>query len=446
MTISNLIRTTTCPALVPHYQEHLQQKEALWRKKANPHPLESQDYATFEVEKAAKLAKTQAKLKDPLKALQQRVAKMVEKQFLKNGERSLVLGCMHCQNNALFLQTQTPAFTLFPTNLSLQEDHRHEKAVAIDLRSSPDECAELDLGETKAVSLPPCAQISAQGPDFARRDVKGSPCLEDFKFLKGVDKIYAERLPFLEKGASDISAVPFFKRMRALLAQGGILAFDYFPAFQILDHQMHCLDVTYGIQSPAKTSVKGDEIEAFLHRVGNQRFFEGLKEGEAVELAAQAVAAKGAAEEMRKALKAKRDAINSKPKAVLSASEIYISIGGTVFPLAYFARFSPEQLSPEKLLINSIKVKTHPNRSQEERESLTHQISCLQALHVDPSLLSHVHAATKEEFERAVTMLVEKVVFPQLKTLGFDRVSFDLKGQNPENKRPFSRVIYTKKI
>ena len=78
--------------------------------------------------------------------------------------------------------------------------------------------------------------------------------------------------------------------------------------------------------------------------------------------------------------------------------------------------------------------------------SIDYQIDNYRVLNVDPAKLDQIHPTTKAVFDRALTLVAEKVIFPRLRTLQFEKVAFDPNGRNPENNRPYERVIYVKKI
>ena len=83
----------------------------------------------------------------------------------------------------------------------------------------------------------------------------------------------------------------------------------------------------------------------------------------------------------------------------------------------------------------------------DEMLSLQYQMECYRILNVDPSKAEHIHPETKACFDTAMTLLAEKVVFPQLKKLNFEKAApFDPNGKNLENNRPFERVIKVKKM
>ena len=164
-----------------------------------------------------------------------RLADEMEKLFAKKGERTIVFGCMHHNGRRDFVQTSTDITDLLPQKLAPGEDHRHVSAVTVDLRYQPDECIELSIGESSLnISKLKYLKIPPDGPDFARRDCGDISHLHDFLEVKDVTKIYAERLPFLEKGPLDKNLF-FFEKAHKILRKGGLLAFDYIPMLHMMN-------------------------------------------------------------------------------------------------------------------------------------------------------------------------------------------------------------------
>ncbi len=122
----------------------------------------------------------------------------MEEKFQKNGEATLVIGCMHYPQDAkeMFVQTQTLLSDLNPKKIDRQENHSHPKAVTIDMRCSPDEVMEYQLTSGETIFLPTSfPQTHPHGPDFARRNFSIISHIEDFKHVKGIKKIYHRKSP-----------------------------------------------------------------------------------------------------------------------------------------------------------------------------------------------------------------------------------------------------------
>ncbi len=459
-----LFQLAPCVSLVPLYQQALANN--LQRAISLPNLYkEPEKRAAFEKDRINGINQINAELSDPLTALRQKMALLVEKFFEQKKERTIILGCMHYPSHAAqdFIQTQTETTYLLPKNICRKEDHSHQSAVTVDLRYSPDEKIEILLEyATLFNSSQPLDKMPPNGPDFARRDFKNISHLEDFLFVKNIKKIYAERLPSLEKGpcAEGSSNIALIQTIHKLLGKGGIFAFDYIPYFQIQDSEG--ADILLN-EPPPKREISQKEIDDFLKNSPHRDFFAKMKktEGTHPSLACQhqicpatpcpayisnvarsAIIAKEESEVLNHSMTLAREIIKSNPPTALTKEELAIKFGSQILPLA---DFDPAKLPLNKFYITAIVIKCLSTRTFDEMGSIYYQFECYRALNVNPSLASHIHPATKEGFDWAVTLLVEKVVFPQLHLLGFEKVSFDLNRQNPENKRLFERVIYSKK-
>lgn len=463
-TIPELLRYIPCESLAPSYQESLAGNEGLLRKKQNPYPKESKHHFGFEQEKASMLAGIEKELKDPLKALRLKVAASVEELFQKNGQRSLVLGCMHYPNtaNVDFNQTQTDADLLLPQQICRgREDHSHKNSVTIDLRVSPDERYELPLiTERLLLFIDPMKEIAPHGPDFARRNFNAPAHTDDFMYVTNVDKIYLERIPAFERGpcSEGISNIPLIGKLHKLLKTGGVLAFDYMPTFCLFDSKGRAYYPPIPEFKPKPVSQ--NEIEEFVKQEHFRNLFAKLNNSLSPcadhpggcpktpcallvsKVARGALEKKQKDEELVKFQNSRREGIRQKPKAVLKMSEVLLKVGKLLSPLELFEDMKAVPINEYPL--SRIWIKASGDES--EMESLHYQLSCYQSLNVDPTLADQIHPETKAVFERAVLALVNQVVFPQLKLLGFEKISFDPNGQNPENKRPFERVVYAGKI
>ena len=184
-------------------------------------------------------------LKDPLDSLRKKLARIVEEKFRKNGEATLVIGCMHYPPDAKepFVQTQTMPGNINPKNIARHESHLHPKAVTIDLRCSPEEQVEYPITADDIFFITPTLpQLHSHGPDFARRNFMTVSHIEDFKHVKGIKKIYFERIPDFEKGPAS-NNFDAFKAIYNLLDKGGILAFDFNPNYNIYQAIEHLLNI-----------------------------------------------------------------------------------------------------------------------------------------------------------------------------------------------------------
>lgn len=427
------------------------------------------DNPHVENDKSSNLSQVLAELADPVDAVRKRMAEEVETLFNKNGERTLVLGCMHHNASRDFKQSDTSINSLLP-QIFLQngEDHSHRSAVTVDLRYSPDECVGLQLedGRSLYAGVYKFDDIPSDGPDFARRHCENVSHLDDFIYVKRINKIYAERLPFLDKGPleDEGSNIPFFHAIHRLLGNEGIFAFDFMPIIDMADSKG---DSVWVLKIPPyNKKVSQQEIEDYVQNSQFSSYFSKLKSGVQAmppidchahpncpatpcpslisQLAASAIAYQAKKEAANHYVTDFRAKMSQREKVVLTKEEFAIKIGTQIFTLDEIKERS--DLPIDKFERCVILVKFRADRTFDEMCSVLYQMECYQVLNLDPSKLVDISPTVKEEFDKACTLLVEKVVFPQLKKLNFERVAFDPNGQNPENKRPYERVIYVKKI
>ena len=75
----------------------------------------------------------------------------------------------------------------------------------------------------------PFPEISPEGPDFSRRTFVNPNMMSDFCALSGLQRIHAERVPFLEEGAwckEGGGNIFFIRQLFNSLAPGGTLSID----------------------------------------------------------------------------------------------------------------------------------------------------------------------------------------------------------------------------
>lgn len=425
---SKYLLVASCESLVPSYVQHLKAKGT----KAD-------------------------KLKDPLDALRKKLARIVEEKFQKNGEATLVIGCMHYPQDAneSFVQTQTLPADLNPKKLCRNENHSHLKAVTIDMRCSPDEVMEYQLMTKATIFLPtPFPQVHPHGPDFARRNFSIISHIEDFKHVKGIKKIYIERVPDFEKGptAQNLAAI---KAMHKLLDQGGIFAFDFAPFFDIFSNDRTNFTYLSNRSLPVARTIKNEEFAQLcrvIHRPGLKEYT-GLScshskcPTEPCDELTRVVAnnilqARVQQERLTVLSNACREEIKGKPKAALANQELLVKADNRIFTLEQFVR-TQDNLSHSQLC--GIAIFSIFQRSQAEMESLLYQLECYRSLPVDGSLVNEIDPNIKRGLDEGLHNLVQKIVFPQLQRLGFEKLSFSLNGANLENGRQFNRVIYVQK-
>jgi hypothetical protein len=418
---------SSCESLLPSYKEHL--------KKTNSNDV-----------------------KDPLDSLRKIFARMVEEKFKKNGEATLVIGCMHYPQDAeeSFVQTQTLLSDLNPRKIDKQENHSHPKAVTIDMRCSPDEVMEYQLSSAETMFLPSSfPPVHPHGPDFARRNFSIISHIEDFKHVKGIKKIYLERIPDFEKGPTSQN-LKSLEAMHKLLDKGGILAFDYSPFYNIFSSDRK--EVTYNQPLPDARPIKNEEIDQLAKVIsmpGIQHYVKnsGLKCShkdcssdpceELVKIVAKDILqAKVHQERLSAANNKGREIVKSKPQAKLENQELLIKAGGGIFTLADFMRSNPLALS---LQPTGIAISCGPKRTVPEMESLRYQVECFRSLPLNPDLENDINPDIKKRLDICLVNLVNKVVSPLLDYLGFEKTSIDLKISNQENGRKCNRVIYAQK-
>ena len=143
---SRLVQSHPCSTLLMRYNLYLFQKllelKALSPKIHSPKARES-----FRTWQAAKEAKLQQKIVNPIAALQTKVARRCEQLFQEKGERSLLLGCGHLQEGKTLRQTQSDFFHAFPPSTDPKESHSHRKSVCIDWRADLHERKDFEIGE-----------------------------------------------------------------------------------------------------------------------------------------------------------------------------------------------------------------------------------------------------------------------------------------------------------
>ena len=202
----------------------------------------------------------------------------VEKLFQEKGKRTLIFGCMHHNGSRVFKQTQTNLADLLPQVLHSGEDHRHLSAVTVDLRYAPDECIQLPRrgGQSLLAAVLKFDDIPSDGPDFARRDCENLSHLEDFQYVNDIKKIYAERIPFVEKGPLEYN-IPFFKTIHRLLGKEGIFAFDFVPTFKMVDSKGDAVTVLTITRSDKK--IGQSKIDEYINNSPLSLYFEHLKGG-----------------------------------------------------------------------------------------------------------------------------------------------------------------------
>ncbi len=463
---SAALRVAPCTALVPMYRTNLEKEYNKANSLVNPHREGSESYAVFERDRARAKSQYQQEINHTLVALRKRLAVEMEKLFERKGTRDIVLGCMHHNSGCAFHQNLTDISDLLPQEILPGEDHRHQSAVTFDVRYSPQECVELPIGKKILfTAFPKFEEISSDGPDFARRDFEITDHLEDLCYVVRIAKIYAERLPFLEKGPINQgrSNIPFFQTIHRMLRPGGIFAFDYIPNLNMVQSTGAPV---YFISVPTfQYEVSQREIDDFIQNSPHSAYFSRLKDGRTVMppiaceahrecpdkpcLALISQIAKTAlmTQTEKKVIAALMDLFRmeakAQPKAALKKEELCFTIGSQMFTLAEIQE--RKDLPINKFEKCAIVIKCLSTRTFDEMKSMYYQLECYRALNVDPSKESNIHPETKRELDAAVTLMADKVVFPQLKLLGFEKVAFDPNRQNPENKRPFERVIHVKK-
>lgn len=397
-------------------------------------------------------------LKNPLDALRRKLAHIVEERFEKNGEATLVIGCMHYPQDAteMFVQTQTMLSDLNPKKIDRQENHSHPKAVTIDMRCSPDEVMEYQLTSGETIFFPTSfPQAHPHGPDFARRNFSIISHIEDFKYVKGIKKIYLERIPDFEKGLTPQNLASL-KAIHQLLDKGGVLSFDYSPFYDIFSNDKST--VTYKGTVPDARPIKNEEIELLakvIQRPGIKQIVQnsGLtcshKEcltdpcDEMAKVVAKNILQAKVQQERLAAVNSKRrEELKGNPRATLTNQEILIRTGNGVFTLEQFLYSNQNDLS---LRPSGIAIFCSPERTSTQKESLRYQLECYRSLPVNPDLVSEIDPDIKKRFDMGLINLVNKVVFPQLEQLGFAKTSFNPNGVNPENGRQINRVVYVQK-
>ena len=400
---------------------------------------------------------SQANAENPLDALRKKLATIVEEKFEKNGEATLVIGCMHYPQEAQepFIQTQTLLSDLHPKKIDAQENHSHPKAVTIDMRCSPDEVMEYQLTTGETIFFPTSLpDVHPHGPDFARRNFSIISHIEDFKYVKGIKKIYIERVPDFEKGPTPQNLASL-KALHQLLDKGGTLAFDYAPFFDIFSSERKT--VTYNRPLPDARATKKEELEQIvkvIHRPGLKQLMQnsGLTCShkkcltdpcnELVSLVAENILLAKVQQERLAAVSNKcRDELKGKPPAALKNQELLIKTGSKVLTLEQFIRSDEPDLS---YLPSGIAISCSPERTAAEMESLRYQLECYRSLPLDPDFVKQIDPDLKTRMDMGLLNLAQKVVFPQLERLGFAKESFKM-GVNQENGRQFSRVIYVQK-
>lgn len=458
---SATLRTAPCVSLAPMYKKNLEQQYNKANALVNPHPAGSERHAVFERDRARAKNQMQKEIDNTLVALRFRFAVEMEKLFKEKGARRIILGCMHSDPSIPFHQTTTDVSDLLPKEILPGEDHRHPSAVTFDTRCAPQECNELPMRGGSLLTTVPIEKIPTGGPDFARRDCENISHLEDLLYVEKIEKIYAERLPFLEKGPLDHngSNIPFFLTIHRLLGRGGIFAFDYSPNYNMVDSKGEA--VRFFSVPTFFNEVSQSEIDDLIKNSPHSAFFSLLKEGRAKmpaiaceahrecpvkpcsSLITQIARTSLAAQTEKKVIAAMMDLFRlgakMQPKAVLKKEELCFEIDGKTFSLA------AQSLPIDKFKKCAILIKFLSKRTFAEMSSVYYQLECYRALNVDPSKEAYIEPETKRAFDSVVTLMADKVVFPQLRLLGFDKVAFDPNRQNPENKRPFERVIYVKK-
>lgn len=400
----------------------------------------------------------------PLDDLRKKLAQIVEEKFKKLGEATLVIGCMHYPRGAEepFVQTQILLSDFYPKTFCNHEDHSHSKAVTIDMRSSPVESSEyfLESGVRFAITSPSPA-LHPHGPDVARRDFTRISHIQDFKYVKGIKKIYLERVPFFEKGPS-VENLDLFREIHNLLDKGGIFAFDYVPFYNLFKCNRESISYFSNRALPEARVATPEEFEQIKKSIADPainkladhlQFTCSHKKNcptnpceELVGAVAKSILKKQIKEEQLAAIKKKVSAeAKLKPKAALTKEEVLIKVDSAIRSLDWFIRADQKDLFLGSFGPNGIAVFCSPNRSPAEMESLLYQVGCYRTLNVVPELEKEIDPATKKLLDLSLSNLVQKVVFPQLKLLGFEPVSFSPNGVNQENNRQFSRVIYTRK-
>lgn len=445
--IAKDLRITSCYKLVPEYRKTIGRfRECL------PNMPYTNDH------KKLLLEKIDAILADPLDALRRQVGEEAERIFDKLGQRKIVMGCMHYPKNSTvdFHETQTPLSDFGPQKIiNPEEDHTHADALAIDIRATPDAAGELRFTALMALKATTIRNLSAYSPDFAGRDLATD--LEDFHYVNMVEKIYIERVPFFMYGPQKEAVVAAsnlhtFKALHQMMSHGGRLSFDFSPLFCVYDHQEKNASFTCFPREQKREVTQGD-IEEYLEKSPFSDYFRNLPEDYAVPFLASFDPARTIKqnmvvnainyiryeEEMKQRGDKTREEVKSQPHADLTMQEVFIQINYDKFSLKDEVKH--KGFDPAILMI-----KCNEKRTQQQVDSINFQFECYRVLNLDPSLEAHISIETKKVLDLSYTVFVGKVVFPRLEALGFQRVKFSPNGVNPENGRPFDRVVHAKKL
>lgn len=486
LTFGHLVQSKPCADLEKNYYAHLNAKLTELQQ-FNPTFSDSESSAHYQKWKDALIIKLQGKLDAPRASLQAKVAKTMEELFTKNGERKIILGCMHIkQGTTIFLESGTPPESLLPKTDPNPVAHGHPTSVTIDWRVGPEEEMIVPIGDTEVISRFDFPTIKAEGPDFARRNLSITQHLDDFSAVERVDKISAERVPVLEKGIAPHINLNLLEHLFYLLSPGGRLGIDCGFYIQGLDCsgkdiKQQCHEKNLEQLGPEMTKELFDmEINEISQNTELLTYFqEGIEKKifSALGLVSPKAdptfafnrlkllycARKAQDTLMRSALETARkfsiDNLKKDPtKALLTSGEVYLSFESNNEPGSP-KLFSLDQIRQGycddvfKQMANDLSdpmtftIQIRLKNPQEPQASfdLFHQLECWNALHANPENAQYLLPENKALLDEIAQILVGKILLPQFALLNFVPDGIEFGGIHPENGRTNSRIMYVKR-